>query len=334
MTKKELAFLIDYTYRHAGTKETVILADRLKDLGYEYATRAGISICINDMKIPISKEEMVESAESETIEVEQQYSDGLITDGEKYNKVVDIWSKVTDKVAKEMMDEMSVEYRRDRDNKLVESKSFNSVFMMADSGARGSKDQIRQLAGMRGLMAKPSGEIIETPIKANFREGLNVLEYFISTHGARKGLADTALKTANSGYLTRRLVDVAQDSTIVEKDCGTIRGISAEPLVEGGEVIVRIGDRILGRVALEDVIDPYSGEVIVEMDQEITEERVAAIETAGIDKVMIRSVLTCESKRGVCTSVTDGTLVEAIWSISVRLSVLLLLNQLVSQVRS
>ncbi len=300
MSKKELSFLIDYTYRHAGTKETVILADRLKDLGYEYATRAGISICINDMKVPIGKEEFVESAEKETLEVEQQYSDGLITDGEKYNKVVDIWSKITDKVAKEMMDEMSVEYHRDKDKKLVETKSFNSVFIMADSGARGSKDQIRQLAGMRGLMAKPSGEIIETPIKANFREGLNVLEYFISTHGARKGLADTALKTANSGYLTRRLVDVAQDSTIVEKNCGTMRGVAAEPLIEGGEVIVRIGDRILGRVALEDIVDPHSGEIVVGMDEEITESKVEAIETAGIDNVMIRSVLTCESKRGVC----------------------------------
>ena len=302
LSKKELSFLIDYTYRHAGTKETVILADRLKDLGYEYATRAGISICINDMKIPISKEEFVETAEKEALEVETQYSDGLITDGEKYNKIVDIWSKITDKVAKEMMDEMSVEYLRDSDNKLVESKSFNSVFIMADSGARGSKDQIRQLAGMRGLMAKPSGEIIETPIKANFREGLNVLEYFISTHGARKGLADTALKTANSGYLTRRLVDVAQDSTIIEKDCGTMKGAMAEPLVEGGEVIVRIGDRILGRVAQEDIIDPHSGEIIVEMDQEITEDKVEAIEAAGIDNVMIRSVLTCESKRGICAA--------------------------------
>jgi len=300
LSKKELSFLIDYTYRHAGTKETVILADRLKDLGYEYATRAGISICINDMKIPVEKEELVESAEKESMEVEQQYSDGLITDGEKYNKIVDIWSKITDKVAKKMMDEMSVEYQRDKDNKIVETKSFNSVFIMADSGARGSKDQIRQLAGMRGLMAKPSGEIIETPIKANFREGLNVLEYFISTHGARKGLADTALKTANSGYLTRRLVDVAQDSTIVEKDCGTMKGIAAEPLIEGGEVIVRIGDRILGRVALEDIVDPYSGEVLVPMNEEVTEDRVEAIEAAGIDKVMIRSVLTCESKRGIC----------------------------------
>ncbi len=300
LAKKELAFLIDYAYRHAGTKATVILADRLKDLGYEQATRAGISICINDMKVPIDKEELVEAAEQESRDVEQQYSDGLITDGEKYNKVVDIWSKVTDQVAKEMMDEMAVEYQRGSNNKLIETKSFNSVFIMADSGARGSKDQIRQLAGMRGLMAKPSGAIIETPIKANFREGLNVLEYFISTHGARKGLADTALKTANSGYLTRRLVDVSQDAIIVIKDCETLRGMMAEPLIEGGEVIVRIGDRILGRVALEDVVDPHSGEVLAEMNQEITEDKVEAIEAAGIDRVLIRSVLTCEAKRGIC----------------------------------
>ncbi len=300
LSKKELAFLIDYTYRHGGTKETVILADRLKDLGYEYATRAGISICINDMKIPVRKEEFVEDAEKEAADVEQQYSDGLITDGEKYNKIIDIWSKATDKITKEMMDEMAVEYVSDPSGKITDIKSFNSVYIMADSGARGSKDQIRQLAGMRGLMAKPSGEIIETPIKANFREGLSVLEYFISTHGARKGLADTALKTANSGYLTRRLVDVAQDSTIVMKDCGTMRGTMAEPLIEGGEVIVRIGERILGRVALEDVVDPHTGEILVNMDEEITEDRVEAIEAVGVDRVQIRSVLTCEAKRGVC----------------------------------
>ncbi len=300
LSKKELGFLVDYTYRHAGTKDTVILADRLKDLGYEYATLAGISICINDMKIPVRKEELVEESEREAADVDTQYSDGLITDGEKYNKIVDIWSKATDRITKEMMDEMAVDYVRDKDNKIQEIKSFNSVFIMADSGARGSKDQIRQLAGMRGLMAKPSGEIIETPIKANFREGLTVLEYFISTHGARKGLADTALKTANSGYLTRRLVDVAQDSTIVVKDCETMRYTEAEPLVEGGEVIVRIGERILGRVASEDVIDPHTGEVLVGMDEEIVEEKVEAIEAAGIDRVKIRSVLTCEAKRGVC----------------------------------
>ena len=300
LSKKELGFLIDYTYRHAGTKDTVILADRLKDLGYEQATLAGNSICINDMKIPVAKEDFVEESEREAAEVDQQYSDGLITDGEKYNKIVDIWSKATDKITKEMMDEMAVEYAPDSEGQVQELKSFNSVFIMADSGARGSKDQIRQLAGMRGLMAKPTGEIIETPIKANFREGLTVLEYFISTHGARKGLADTALKTANSGYLTRRLVDVSQDSTIVERDCGTMRYTLAEPLLDGGEVIVRIGERILGRVASDDVVDPHSGEVLVEMDTEITEEKVEAIEAAGIDRVKIRSVLTCEAKRGVC----------------------------------
>jgi DNA-directed RNA polymerase subunit beta' len=300
LSKKELGFLVDYTYRHAGTKDTVILADRLKDLGYEQATQAGISICINDMKIPVNKEEFVEESERKAAEVDEQYSDGLITDGEKYNKIVDIWSKATDKITQEMMEEMSVDYVSDGKGNVQELKSFNSVYIMADSGARGSKDQIRQLAGMRGLMAKPSGAIIETPIKANFREGLSVLEYFISTHGARKGLADTALKTANSGYLTRRLVDVAQDSTIVEKDCGTMRYTVAEPLLDGGEVIVRIGERILGRVASDDIADPQSGEIIVEMDEEITEEKVEAIEAAGIDRVRIRSVLTCESRRGVC----------------------------------
>ncbi|MDU9051067.1 MAG: DNA-directed RNA polymerase subunit beta' [Candidatus Electrothrix sp. Rat3] len=300
LSKKELGFLVDYTYRHAGTKDTVILADRLKDLGYEQATQAGISICINDMKIPVNKEEFVEESERKAAEVDEQYSDGLITDGEKYNKIVDIWSKATDKITQEMMEEMSVDYVPDGKGQVQELKSFNSVYIMADSGARGSKDQIRQLAGMRGLMAKPSGAIIETPIKANFREGLSVLEYFISTHGARKGLADTALKTANSGYLTRRLVDVAQDSTIVEKDCGTMRYTVAEPLLDGGEVIVRIGERILGRVASDDIVDPQSGEIIVEMDDEITEEKVEAIEAAGIDRVRIRSVLTCESRRGVC----------------------------------
>ncbi len=300
MTKKELAWLIDYTYRQSGTKETVILADRLKDLGYEYSTRAGISICVNDMIIPVDKEDILANAEKEVLDVEEQYTDGLITVGEKYNKVIDVWSKATEEVAEEMMKEMKIEYLRDKDNKLVESLSFNPVFIMADSGARGSKDQIRQLAGMRGLMAKPSGAIIESPIKANFREGLGVLEYFISTHGARKGLADTALKTANSGYLTRRLVDVAQDSTIIEKDCQTLDGIMAEPLMEGGEVIQRVGERILGRVALDDIVDPFTGELLVEADEQITEEKVEAIEAAGLDRVMIRSVLSCRSKRGVC----------------------------------
>jgi len=302
LSKKALAQLIDFTYRNAGTKDTVIVADRLKDIGYEYATKAGISICINDMKIPLNKEDFIEKAEKDVLDVEQQYTDGLITSGEKYNKVVDIWSKVTEDVANEMMNEIKVEYFRDKDNKLVESPSFNSIFIMADSGARGSRDQIRQLAGMRGLMAKPSGAIIETPIKANFREGLGVLEYFISTHGARKGLADTALKTANSGYLTRRLVDVAQESTIVERDCQTLDGIVSEPLLDGGEIIVPLGDRILGRVALEDVCDPYTNEVLVEAGNEITEEKVRLIEEAGIDRIMIRSVLSCRSRRGVCAA--------------------------------
>ena len=300
LNKKELAKLIDYTYRHCGSKSTVILADRLKDLGYEFSTLAGISISINDMIIPVTKDDILATAEKEVIEVENGYQNGVLTESEKYNNVVDIWSRATDKVSLEMMQEMSVQYMRDRDNKLVEIPSFNSIYMMADSGARGSKDQIRQLAGMRGLMAKPSGEIIESPIKANFREGLSVLEYFISTHGARKGLADTALKTANSGYLTRRLVDVAQDSTIIEKDCGTLDGIEAEPLMEGGEIIQHVGDRILGRVALDDLVDPFSGELLVETNQEITEERVEAVNEAGIDRVRIRSVLTCRSRRGVC----------------------------------
>jgi len=300
MTKKELAWLIDYTYRNAGTKDTVILADRLKDLGYEYATRAGISVCVNDMMIPVNKEDILTKAENQVLDVESQYTDGLITVGEKYNKVIDVWSKATEAVAKEMMDEMSVDYLRGPDKKVIESPSFNPIYIMADSGARGSKDQIRQLAGMRGLMAKPSGAIIESPIKANFREGLGVLEYFISTHGARKGLADTALKTANSGYLTRRLVDVAQDSTIIEKDCNTLDGIWAEPLMEGGEVIQRVGERILGRVSLEDIYDPFTDELLVAANQQITEEKVEKIETAGIDRVLIRSVLTCRSKRGVC----------------------------------
>jgi DNA-directed RNA polymerase subunit beta' len=300
MTKKSLAGLIDYTYRHAGTKETVILADRLKDMGYEFATQASISISINDMSIPVKKEEILEKSESEVMDVEDQYGQGLITSGEKYNKVVDIWSRATDNVAQEMMNELSVEYLRNQENEMLETPSFNAIYIMADSGARGSKDQIRQLAGMRGLMAKPSGAIIESPIKANFREGLNVLEYFISTHGARKGLADTALKTANSGYLTRRLVDVAQDSTIVEPDCGTLDGIIAEPLIEGGEIITKVGERILGRVALDDVVDPFTDEVIVKANEEITEDKVDAIEHAGIDRVLIRSVLTCRSKRGVC----------------------------------
>ncbi|MDX2092820.1 MAG: DNA-directed RNA polymerase subunit beta', partial [Kofleriaceae bacterium] len=300
MKKKELANMIDLAYRRSGNKATVIFADRLKDLGYEYATRAGISIAIRDMVIPQMKAKLLDHANSEVREIEDQYNKGLITDGERYNKVVDIWAEVTDGIADEMLRELGTETITDEKGNKHTIPSFNPIFMMADSGARGSAQQIRQLAGMRGLMAKPSGEIIETPITANFREGLTVLQYFISTHGARKGLADTALKTANSGYLTRRLVDVAQDSIITEQDCGTIDGIEMTPLVEGGEIIEGLGDRVLGRVALEEIHDPFSGDTIVEANDEINEERVKAIEDSGLERVKIRSVLTCQSRQGVC----------------------------------
>ena len=300
MKKKELGWLIDLAYRRAGNKATVIFADRLKDLGYEQATLAGISIGIKDMVIPAGKQKLLEKANGDVREIEDQYNKGLITDGERYNKVVDIWAEVTDSIADEMLRELGTQEVPDQEGKVRRIPSFNPIFMMADSGARGSAQQIRQLAGMRGLMAKPSGEIIETPITANFREGLTVLQYFISTHGARKGLADTALKTANSGYLTRRLVDVAQDSIITEDDCGTLDGIEMSPLVEGGEVIEGIGDRVLGRVALEDIRDPFSNRVIVQANEEINEDKVAEIEDAGLERVKIRSVLTCQSRQGVC----------------------------------
>jgi DNA-directed RNA polymerase subunit beta' len=257
MEKGELATLIDYSYRHAGEKNTVILADRLKDLGYRYATAAGISICIEDMLIPTNKEALLTEANEEITEIRDQYTEGLITDGERYNKVIDIWAQKTEKIADEMLTELGTRRVVDKDGSERTVESFNPIFMMSDSGARGSAQQIRQLAGMRGLMAKPSGEIIETPITANFREGLTVLQYFISTHGARKGLADTALKTANSGYLTRRLVDVAQDVVIIEEDCGTLDGITMTSLVEGGEIIEPMAERILGRVALEDIKHPF-----------------------------------------------------------------------------
>ena len=300
MKKDKLAALIDYSYRHAGEKKTVILADRLKDLGYRYATLAGVSICIGDMLIPSDKERLLAEANQEIQIIRDQYTEGLITDGERYNKVIDIWAQVTENIADEMLKELGARKIRDQDGNERRAESFNPIFMMADSGARGSAQQIRQLAGMRGLMAKPSGEIIETPITANFREGLTVLQYFISTHGARKGLADTALKTANSGYLTRRLVDVAQDVVITENDCGTLDGISVSSLIEGGEIIEPMGERILGRVALEDIKDPFTGEVIVRANQEIDENACEKIVDAGIEKVKIRSVLTCKSKRGVC----------------------------------
>ncbi|MFQ5902495.1 MAG: DNA-directed RNA polymerase subunit beta', partial [Candidatus Binatia bacterium] len=300
MKKKELANLIDLSYRLAGNKSTVILADKLKDIGYHYATKAGLSIAVKDMVIPAGKEELLRQAHEDVREVEEQYKNGLITDGERYNKVVDIWAEVTDRIADEMLRDLGTETVTDEAGHKVTLPSFNPIFMMADSGARGSAQQIRQLAGMRGLMAKPSGEIIETPITANFREGLTVLQYFISTHGARKGLADTALKTANSGYLTRRLVDVAQDSVITEENCGTLDGIEMTPLMEGGEIIEPLGDRVLGRVALEDVKDPFTGDVIVRANQEIDEDLVQCIEEAGLERIKIRSVLTCQSKRGVC----------------------------------
>ncbi len=300
MTKKELRKLIDKSYRKAGIKATVILADKLKDIGYKFATMSGISIAINDMIIPSQKNKIITTAEDEVKKIDEQYTSGLITQGEKYNKVVDIWSQSTEDVASEMMTEMAVEDVIGPEKNKMTVTSFNSIYMMSDSGARGSKDQMRQLAGMRGLMAKPSGEIIETPITSNFREGLTVLQYFISTHGARKGLADTALKTANSGYLTRRLVDVAQDAIVTEEDCGTIEGIWVEPLVEGGEILQRVGERILGRIALQDINDPVTGELLVKANDQIDEDRVIAIESAGIEKVKIRSVLTCETKWGIC----------------------------------
>ena len=300
MNKKELANLIDYCYRYCGDKKTVILSDRLKNLGYQYATESGISISIKDMRIPTKKNVMIEETSREVQEIQSQYADGLITDGERYNKVIDIWARVTEEVSNEMLNELGTDEVKDGKGKVKKTSSFNSIFMMADSGSRGSAQQIRQLAGMRGLMAKPSGEIIETPITANFREGLTVLQYFISTHGARKGLADTALKTANSGYLTRRLVDVAQDCVISEYDCGTIDGIYMTSLIEGGEIIEELGDRVLGRVCLEDIVDPITGEIIVHRNQEIDESCVEKIKEVGIEHVRIRSVLTCQSKRGVC----------------------------------
>ena len=300
MTKKELSNLVDTCYRLAGNKDTVILADKLKEIGFRYSTEAGISICIDDMVIPEGKPVIIERATEEVKEIQNQYTEGLITDGERYNKVIDIWAKSTEEIAREMLDNLSRDIMSSPDGKEVKTPSFNAIHMMADSGSRGSAQQIRQLAGMRGLMAKPSGEIIETPITANFREGLTVLQYFISTHGARKGLADTALKTANSGYLTRRLVDVAQDAIITEDDCGTLDGLLVSALTEGGEIIEHIGDRILGRVALDDILDPVTGEVLVPANEEIDETLVARIEDAGLEKVKIRSVLTCQSRRGIC----------------------------------
>jgi DNA-directed RNA polymerase subunit beta' len=307
LRKKGLQQLVNYCYLRMGLAKTVEMLDAVKELGFQYATRAGISIGIDDLIIPEGKGRMVDDAQKEVIDVEKQYLDGAITNGERYNKVIAIWSNVTEKVADAMFKEME---RQDK-----EGGEFNPIYIMADSGARGSKQQIRQLAGMRGLMARPSGEIIENPITSNFREGLTVLQYFISTHGARKGLADTALKTADSGYLTRRLVDVSQDVIISEHDCGTVDGIDIRPIIESGEVIEPLRDRIVGRVSLDDIKDPFGGQVIVHSNEEITEETANAIQASGIERVRIRSVLTCESKRGVCTlcygrDLATGKLVE------------------------
>ncbi len=292
LKKKGLQMLVQFCYLRHGIARTVEMLDSLKTLGFTYATRSGLSIGIDDLVIPDEKRNVVAKANHEVIRVEQQYLEGAITYGERRNKVIAIWSEATEKISDEMFEEMKEQDRAGR---------FNSVYIMADSGARGSKQQIRQLAGMRGLMAKPSGEIIETPITSNFREGLTVLQYFISTHGARKGLADTALKTADSGYLTRRLVDVAQDVIITELDCGALDGIAAQAIVEGGEIIEPLRDRIIGRVTLERLIDPFNGETIIEANEEITEDLAQRIEEAGIERIKMRSVLTCASRRGVCT---------------------------------
>src|SRR6266571_5129526 len=306
LKKKEVSALVGRCYNTLGNEQTVHFLDELKDLGFRYATLSGLSIGIDDMHIPSSKERHITEARRQVNEVEQQYQDGVITNGERYNKVVDIWAHTTELISEEMFRELESG---------EQGGEFNPIYMMADSGARGSRQQIRQLAGMRGLMAKPSGEIIETPITSNFREGLTVLEYFTSTHGARKGLADTALKTADSGYLTRRLVDVAQDVIIHEIDCGTVDGIEARAIVESGEVIEPLRDRIIGRTTLERITDPFTGETIVEVNEMMDEELSSAIQDAGIEKVKIRSVLTCTSRRGVCAKcygrdLATGKLVE------------------------
>jgi DNA-directed RNA polymerase subunit beta' len=300
LDKKSLGQLVNEVYRTVGNKATVLLSDRLRTLGYQFATQAGISICIDDMRTPDIKDELIEAAQGDVGEFLRQYQEGLITDGERYNKVVDRWAQVTERISEELMHHLSEDTVTAPDGTEHAVQSFNSIYMMADSGARGSAPQIRQLAGMRGLMAKPSGEIIERPILSNFREGLSVLEYFISTHGARKGLADTALKTANSGYLTRRLVDVSQDVIVSERDCGTVDGLEISSLVEGGEIIERLGDRILGRVGLNDIRDPINGDVLVPANTMIDEHGVKLIEDAGIERITIRSTLTCKTRRGVC----------------------------------
>jgi DNA-directed RNA polymerase subunit beta' len=300
LKKKEISRLINASFRKCGLKDTVVFADKLLQSGFRLATRAGISIAIDDMLVPPQKPGLIERAEKEVKEIEQQYVSGLVTSGERYNKVVDIWGKTGDEVGKVMMAQLSKQKVTDRHGKEVDQESFNSIYMMADSGARGSAAQIRQLAGMRGLMAKPDGSIIETPITANFREGLNVLQYFISTHGARKGLADTALKTANSGYLTRRLVDVTQDLVVTEEDCGTENGMNMRALVEGGEVIESLRDRILGRVAAIEVMHPETQEVLVGAGQMLDEDTLDVLEAAGVDEVKVRTPLSCATRFGLC----------------------------------
>ncbi|GAB4207191.1 MAG: DNA-directed RNA polymerase subunit beta' [Tibeticola sp.] len=300
LKKKEISRLINAAFRKCGLKDTVVFADKLLQNGFRLATKAGISICVDDMLVPKEKHDLIEAAEREVKDIEQQYVSGLVTAGERYNKVVDIWGKAGDAVSKVMMDQLRKEKTIDRNGKEVEQESFNSIYMMADSGARGSAAQIRQLAGMRGLMAKPDGSIIETPITANFREGLNVLQYFISTHGARKGLADTALKTANSGYLTRRLVDVTQDLVVTEDDCGTHNGSVMRAIVEGGEVIESLRERILGRTAADDVLHPETGEVLVRAGDMLDEDVLDLFESVGVDEVKVRTALTCETRFGLC----------------------------------
>ncbi len=315
LRKKELQELINLSYRRAGLKKTVLFADKIKTLGFSMATRAGLSISVDYLTIPEKKAEILKEAERKITELWEQYRDGLITESERYNKAIDIWSTTTERITEEMIKKMETKDYIGPNGEKVVGPSFNPVYIMAFSGARGSKDQIRQLAGMRGLMAKPSGAIIETPIKSNFREGLSVLEYFVSTHGARKGLADTALKTANAGYLTRKLVDVSQDCMITEEDCGTIDGIELGHLIEGGEIIEPVWDRVLGRVALKDIEDPLTGEVLVRANEEVDEIKAQKLREAGIEKVHIRSVLTCEAKFGVCRrcygrDLATGRLVE------------------------
>ncbi|MGL1834169.1 DNA-directed RNA polymerase subunit beta' [Rhodocyclaceae bacterium SMB388] len=300
LQKKEISKLINATFRRCGLKETVVFADKLMQFGFTLATRAGISIAVKDMLVPSEKNVLIAEAEKEVKEIADQYTSGLVTDGERYNKVVDIWGRAGDQVAKAMMDQLGQDDVVNRDGETVKQESFNSIYMMADSGARGSAAQIRQLAGMRGLMAKPDGSIIETPITTNFREGLNVLQYFISTHGARKGLADTALKTANSGYLTRRLVDVTQDLVVTEDDCGTREGFVMKALIEGGEVVEPLRERILGRVCAEDLVNPDTQETLIEAGTLLTEDMVELIDSVGIDEVKVRTALTCETRFGIC----------------------------------